>query len=135
MTQHLGKLSYGASSLYSTRCLLCSVYRLVICPYLRHFQRWHASRMADFDRTATQCLCIERRLQRTRQPCFGLGIRVPLLLQTRSFASEQKSHLWLVPSIDGPIVFGLHGREQEHLHDRLKSVSRSASSMNFMTFP
>ena len=36
MTQHLDWLSNGAGS---TRCLLCCLCKLVICPYLRQFQR------------------------------------------------------------------------------------------------
>ena len=36
MTQRLGRLSYGACS---TCCQLCSLFKSVICPYLRNFQR------------------------------------------------------------------------------------------------
>ena len=34
MIQRLGRLSYGAGN---TCCLLCSLCKPVICPYLRHF--------------------------------------------------------------------------------------------------
>ena len=79
---------------------------------------------------AQQCSACASRAHCRRRASHALtGYEGATSAKRRVWINEPESHLCLVTSIDGPIVFGLHGREQEHLHWRPGNVTCFVSSI------